>query len=90
MTYTEVQLFDDEGAKKVVKERTTPDQFTTVRERRPGWVLLAQRSGLRGYHRVRAVGQFASVVTACDLVGRVVPETQTQITECIACGESES
>lgn len=53
--------------------------------RPPGWVLIANRHGPQGFHRVKAVGQLASVVTICGVVGRRISEVERMIVLCPIC-----
>ena len=86
--YTDQQLFDYPEVIKVPKEKVNPADFTTTVARTPGWKLVANRHGVQGYHLIKSVGMFSSVVTNCGLIGRVVPEEQMAITECMPCRDA--
>lgn len=53
--------------------------------RTPGWTLVADTSGPKGFHRVKSVGTFNSVRTLCGLTGRAISETERMIVPCVAC-----
>jgi hypothetical protein len=51
-------------------------------------VLVTTTRGLRGYHRVRTVGQNGFLLTCCGLYGRGVEDTTSPIPLCPACAAS--
>lgn len=53
--------------------------------RTPGWTLVADTGGPKGFHRVKSVGTFNSVRTLCGLTGRAISETERMIVPCAAC-----
>ena len=53
--------------------------------RDPGWVLVANRGGPQGFHRVKTVGTEGSVRTLCGVTGRVISEHERSIVPCAAC-----
>jgi len=53
--------------------------------RRPGWNLIATRTGPKGYHRVRAVAGPGTLICVCGLVGRKIEDSQRLVIECPDC-----
>ncbi len=53
--------------------------------RTPGWVLVANRGGPQGFHRVKTVGVEGSVRTMCGITGRPITDSERMIVPCAAC-----
>ena len=61
---------------------------TTVAQtspRDPAWVLVARKDGPRGWHLIKAVAEFGTVVTVCGLKGSKLFDTSPLIVRCEAC-----
>ena len=56
--------------------------------RRPGWTLVATTSGPRGWHLIKTIGEFSTVVTLCKVTGRSISESEREIIFCPACSEA--
>lgn len=72
---------EDTEAPEAPQEESRPE----VVPRRPGWVLIANRQGPQGYHRIKTRGTLSSIVTRCGITGHRVEEHQRAIIECPDC-----
>lgn len=78
------ELFPETAPLLVAPPDPAPYEGTPVR-RRPGWNLIATRTGPKGYHRVRAVGSAGSLICVCGLIGHRIEEHQRLVIECPSC-----
>lgn len=53
--------------------------------RPPGWRLVANSGGPKGFHRVKTVGTEGSVRTLCGIVGHPITDSERMIVLCPAC-----
>ena len=53
--------------------------------RPPGWRLIADSSGTRGFHLVERTTPDRGVVTVCGVVGRVIDNDARVIQPCVTC-----
>jgi len=81
---SQMSMFPDLAPEVPIVEPTEEPPVDLV-VRTPGWRLVTNRSGPRGFHLIKTVGLEGSVVTPCGLTGRVITENERMIVPCPTC-----